>query len=457
MSTRNWLVLGLVAGIAACTGSDSEPLGTADAGEPDSSAPDAGADAEGCPSGGSGMLAVEVQIEAEVPVNVQVTGAGTTRTLSAAETLTLPAGLYQISAKRVMKAGVQVGAAYQPSLQTAEVCVRADLPASARVVYTREPGSARMWLTQTNGDGAQVMAFDADQLMAAGDQTPSVGLETKQPNAGPIRVDALGRLWVGSTTGTLVAFDTARLATASSQPPDVIIDGPAICGSSIHCGPRALAFDKAGALWVAVLDRIVKLEPESLMVSGKPAAAITITSPEIGAPDGLAFDGEGNLWVAESDGGVLKFAASRLGANIVEGASDVAIYAQQPGPVKSGLRAPRGLAFDPDGNLWVGYWAGNDLVRFPPSQLAVSHLEADPIIPDDPDYIKIGVLALVSDLAIDQAGNLWLPSRAGEVARIDRAQLSAPVPTVVKLRSAEMGSVERLTLHSVSDDLFIAP
>ena len=77
-------------------------------------------------------------------------------------------------------------------------------------------------------------------------------------------------------------------------------------------------------------------------------------------PDGLAFDASGNLWVADSAGAIVRFDAARLTADIDDEAGDAVIFTQQPGPVRIGLGAPSRLVFDAAGNLWRGYFAGND-------------------------------------------------------------------------------------------------
>jgi streptogramin lyase len=453
MIARTCWALGLSAMLWACGGDGSDVLDT-DGGPGDAggSAPDA----ESCPTGGSGSLAIEVEIDDGASADVRIatsSGSAVGSAVTESATRTLPAGVYEISAHRVRAAGTLLGPAYQGEVQgSAALCVRSGASTAVRVVYTREPGSARLWLTQSNGDGEQVMAFDADQLEVAGAQTPSVSLAPRLNSVGPIRVDGHGRLWVGTSGGTLVAYDTDRLGMTSSAPPDVVLEGSALCGPALPCGPRAIAFDARGALWIALLDRVVMLEPESLEVSGEPDAALTVTSADLHTPDALAFNARGDLWVADADGAILRFDAARLAADIDDEDADVVIFTQQPGPVMIGLGGPSGLAFDADGNLWVGYFGANALVRLTPSELSASVRGLIPSL-----YVPVSVGALITDLTIDEAGNLWLPGSTGRLFRLDAAQFSATTPEWDVLSSAEIGSVERLTLNTVPGGTFIAP
>jgi sugar lactone lactonase YvrE len=439
MHKRAGLVLGFVAVISACSGEDSEEMGDA------------------CSSTGHGTLVFDFDLpDASLMPEIVVTpeGDGEAMTLSGAEHA-LPGGKYVLRARRARLPGNPVGPAFQGSIEVdGSVCLRDGQRTTVHVVYTKEPGSEKLWATNTNGDNPadQVIAFSAAHLTTAGAQEPDVTLDGKLTAPSALRVDALGRLWVGDTTGKLAAFNASRLAASSSDAPDIVLDGDALCGATLPCGPTALAFDRDGALWVALLERIVKLDPAALDASGQPEAAVTITSPDVAHPISLAFDVDGNLWVGDADSsGVAKFAAARLGANITNGAADVVIQGQKEGPVEIGLGTPDGLAFDLDGNLWVGYWGGNDLARYTPEELSATAT----LIPTV--QFNLGATALLSDLAIDDLGNLWMPGVAGTIASVAADQLTAETPTVTTLQSGAIGSVEKIALHSVEGELFIAP
>lgn len=426
---------------------------------PSSGGDDAGEDDAGsCPRGdGFGLLSVTIDLESGVNARVDLLR-GTTMVgdaLIASGGASVAAGLYTVLPHRVRKPAAIVGPAFQGAAAAAnEFCVRPEQTTTAVVKYVQERGSARMWLTQSNGNGAQVMAFDANQLAERGDQTPSVSLSPGLDNAGPLAVDAKGRLWIASNTGKIAGYDASRLDVTSTSAPDIVIQGPAICEDVLPCGPNAMVFDAKGDLWVSTLTRIVKLNAASLNASGSPSAAVTISSSDAAGPRALAFDAGGNLWVGDADGAIVKFAASKLGASF-SGAADLVIFAQQPGPVMIGLGGPESLVVDGDGNLWVGYFTGGELVRFKKEELAASALQANPIVPTL--LIKSGVEVLVTGLAMDESGNLWLPGGVGKVARIAKDQLSLQTPQVTTLNSAEIGTVEKIHFNTIAGPTFIAP
>jgi streptogramin lyase len=70
------------------------------------------------------------------------------------------------------------------------------------------------------------------------------------------------------------------------------------------------------------------------------------------------------------------------------------------------------MAFDPQGNLWVGYTSANHIVRFTPADQAAGGLVIAPaeIVPSEG--------ATLTSLAFDETGGLWYPVGLGQIARI---------------------------------------
>jgi sugar lactone lactonase YvrE len=465
---RLGLTLVLVLGLSACSGEDTSELDHGDdagantdgGGHGGDGSPDGGSEEDAaviaCPSTGIGTLVIELEpatgLAADVRVSASDGGAVTGSPFTAGATLEVTGGSYTVEAGRVLVPGTIVGRAYQGVVDgDGSVCVRDGQTTTVHVSYVAEPGSEKLWLTNGSGEG-QILAFAADALAAGGTQAVDVTLDGKLTSPSALRVDARGTLWVGDRTGKVVGFPADALGTSSNAGPEIVLEGPALCGETLPCGPRALAFDVEGALWVALLDRIVKLPASALEASGEPEVELTITSPDAARPVSLAFDAQGSLWVGEDqENGVAKFAAERLVGDVENEAADVVIFAEQGPPVVIGLSGPDGLVFDRDGNLWVGYFAGNNLARFTPSELTASATLTPGVL------FAIDVTALVTDLAMDESGNLWMPGSAGSVVRVDAAELEKEAPALVRLESAAIGSVEKIALHSVSGPLFIAP
>jgi streptogramin lyase len=113
---------------------------------------------------------------------------------------------------------------------------------------------------------------------------------------------------------------------------------------------------------------------------------------------------------------VLRYDANRLDGSR-PGPPDATIGAMSPPPVIDALRGPSGLAFDRDGNLWVGYFGPNIIARLTPNDLRASG-EITPAV-----QLSISVAALLESLAFDESGALWVPGESGQVLRIGPGQL----------------------------------
>lgn len=175
-------------------------------------------------------------------------------------------------------------------------------------------------------------------------------------------------------------------------------------------------------LWVAVWGetKVVAFDDAQLAVGGDavtPRRAFGLGTGN--DPYSIAFDAEGNLWVGTQAGSVLRIDAAdlRVSGTPVPGVS-----------LDTSSTDVNGMAFGTDGRLWVATAAG--LLAYRPDQLLTSGTPA-------PDVHLMGTVAhplsFPTALTFDAGGGLWVA--AGDfVARYAPSQLTAsgaPEPDVV--------------------------
>jgi sugar lactone lactonase YvrE len=189
--------------------------------------------------------------------------------------------------------------------------------------------------------------------------------------------------------------------------------------------PNGLAFDKSGNLFVAndAAHTITKTTPQGV--------AKTFAS-DIDHPIGLAFDGDGNLYASSAtlaritkitpDGtkstfGVFPPQVNAYGIGVAfdeagmlyAAASSGEVYRFAPGGTRSlfvsGLNSPHGLAFDTDGDLYVGSYFGQRVYRVTPDGVATTFATG---------------LGGAFGLAFDPGGDLFVANQTlnGSVARV---------------------------------------
>src|SRR5258708_6968003 len=164
--------------------------------------------------------------------------------------------------------------------------------------------------------------------------------------------------------GELAGFASLLLADSGMTDASVAIHGP---------GGKAVAFDRDGNLWSfgpTVADpMVVRFPVAKLGASGTVKPDISFNLPEvtcIPAMLGMAFDALGNLWLSTCGGEVHRIAAADLTSS-GDKTSDVVIA----GLIGENTQSDNeGLAFDADGNLWVG--GGAALRRFDAARLGDS-------------------------------------------------------------------------------------
>jgi sugar lactone lactonase YvrE len=131
--------------------------------------------------------------------------------------------------------------------------------------------------------------------------------------------------------------------------------------------PNALAFDAAGSLWMSDgrRDKVASFGQDQLDASGflAPRVVVSAKAASIATPVGIAFDADGNLWVGNvGNRTVVAFSPAQL---VAGGTIDPNVVLTSNA---GSLGIPTGLAFDSDGSLWVMGGAGA-LEKFPRSAL----------------------------------------------------------------------------------------
>ena len=284
--------------------------------------------------------------------------------------------------------------------------------------------SVREGLWTASGSNPAILRLEPTQLLTSGNRTPATAISTTSADLldlNGIAFDADGTMWVTSQDDSvLVAFAPASLTRSGSAAAAIVISST----NGSLSAPTGLAFDKHHRLWVANSGNgtIVRFDPAQLTASGSPAPAVTISG--LGEPGALAFDAAGSLWV--SDGRRNKVAS--FGENQLDASGFLA-----PRVVLSALAAslaiPAGIAFDADGNLWVGNIGNQTIVAFSPTQqVAGGTLDPHVVLSSN-----AGSLSIPAGLAFDADGSLWVMGGTGALEKFPRTALSAtgaPAPGV---------------------------
>lgn len=188
-------------------------------------------------------------------------------------------------------------------------------------------GDGTLWLASDNL--GELYGIPRAQQAASGPVTPRQLSTSANPGWRfyGLALDASGRLWAGETTGhRLVAFSQAALRAGGPQAPEVVLEGAA---TRLNY-PLGMAFDGAGALWVANYSgqpALLKFAAASLTSSGAPAPRVALS---LGAGTGafdVVPDKDGNLFVVDET-----YLLRRLPSSaVVSSGSPTATWTQQLG------------------------------------------------------------------------------------------------------------------------------
>ena len=233
-------------------------------------------------------------------------------------------------------------------------------PASAAFDTT-----GRLWVSSRSGN--ELVAYTRDQLVAGGTPaatTTITGTALNEPHG--IAFDAAGNLWVANRgNGTIVRYSHAQLVDGGDLSPVVTVS------SSALSAPVGIALDGAGNLWVAdsASNTVLKFSALQLSTGGTitPDVTLSATGGSLAGPKTLAFDAAGKLWVANTEGSNSSIVAFTSTQRAASGAPVPSVTI-----TLSGALEPASLAFDQTGGLWVAAKASSSLLRFAADQLTAS-------------------------------------------------------------------------------------
>jgi hypothetical protein len=171
--------------------------------------------------------------------------------------------------------------------------------------------TGNMWVSDNGANS--VFELTPAQLKASNAATsPNIAINSDPAFTGPLGIvfDASGDLFVANNgTTTIFGFLAQHLPRNSgtvSLTPDVMLSDD---GHGSIQAPWALIFDAKGDLWSSnanAPNTVVEFTPDSLMATGSPTPAVTISPATEGAnstlssPNGIAFDNLGDLAAVSS-------------------------------------------------------------------------------------------------------------------------------------------------------------
>jgi sugar lactone lactonase YvrE len=231
--------------------------------------------------------------------------------------------------------------------------------------------AGNLWVANSHAD--QVVKYTTNPT--TGVRAPSVTATLKlnaTTNAVPaaLAFDSAGNLWVTDALHDVVLKYTAASLTngASPLPVTAVTGFGDIGGVMIAFGPSPPGTAGGERLWVPV-DSTKTLHGYSAAQLAAPnvnaPGSVTITGAGF-APFSVAFDAAGNMYVADLDGDAVLIYTARQTTISGSGPPAGAIANAVP----RNIIGPLGLAFDVAGNLWVGNFFGDRIIKYTKAQLA---------------------------------------------------------------------------------------
>jgi uncharacterized protein (TIGR03437 family) len=206
----------------------------------------------------------------------------------------------------------------------------------------------------------------------SGDGGPALTAQLNFPMG--IAVDAAGNLFVADRDASVVrkiAVNGTISTVAGSGTPGFTGDGGPAANAQIN-GPFDVAVDTSGNLYIADTGNEVvrKVSPDGTMstVAGTGTRGFVgdggaARSAWLNGPEGVTMDAAGNLYIADTYNGRIRREGTDGIISTVAGVGSTGIYSGDGGPAKNAaLSLPTDIAVDQAGNLYVADF-GNTRIR----------------------------------------------------------------------------------------------
>ena len=292
----------------------------------------------------------------------------------------------------------------------------------------------------------------------SGDGGPAISAELRTPAA--VALDAAGNLYIADHNNNRVRkvdATTGIITTVAGNGTEGYSgDGGAATNAELNY-PIGIALDSTGDIFIA--DNVDNTVREISATTGIITTVISngsTPSPGFDGPVGIAIDNSGNLFIADTGNHrVVKLTIasgtiSTMAGNGTPGSSG------DGGPAASAeLNSPAGVTFDSAGNLYINDAASNRIRKVSAATGIISTVAGD----GTAGYTGDGGPAIDAeindpgDVALDSAGNLYIPDAPDNVVRkvspltfASTAVASSSTPQNLLLQTTAAETITSLTV-----------
>ncbi len=258
------------------------------------------------------------------------------------------------------------------------------------------------------------------------------GSQAQFYNPGGIVVGPSGIVYVGDANTHRVRAITSAGFVSTFAGSGFANSGDGTGTSASFNGPRGMAFDSAGNLFVADLSnhRIRRITTAGVVTTFAGSSAGfadgTGTAAQFNQPTDIAIDGSNNLYITDSFNNRIRKITPSGTVSTIAGNSSIFGAIDGEGTAAR-FNAPRGIAIDSNGNLYIGDSSHNRIRKVTPSG-TVTTLAGD----GTAGYVDgVGTGAQFNapcGVAVDSAGNVYVADYSNN--RVRKVTSSGTVTTI---------------------------